>query len=159
MRTIERIARELPFGVKWGYMRNRALKIAVLLVTAGALLGVQGKSEGKGKSKDKEDSFAGRSQAGGQVNMTLRFGSDERRLIREYFSPRLSQLPPGLQKKVARGGTLPPGWQKKVQAFPADLDRRLPPLPTGYRRVQSGPAVWLVNDAANLVVDILELVK
>lgn len=25
-------------------------------------------------------------------------------------------LPPGLQKKVAKGGALPPGWQKKVQA-------------------------------------------
>lgn len=24
-------------------------------------------------------------------------------------------LPPGLQKKVARGGQLPPGWQKRVQ--------------------------------------------
>lgn len=25
-----------------------------------------------------------------------------------------SKLPPGLQKKVARGGDLPPGWQKKL---------------------------------------------
>ena len=24
-------------------------------------------------------------------------------------------LPPGLQKKVARGGSLPPGWQKKIK--------------------------------------------
>ena len=24
------------------------------------------------------------------------------------------QLPPGLQKKLERGGTLPPGWQKKI---------------------------------------------
>ena len=24
-------------------------------------------------------------------------------------------LPPGLEKKVARGDTLPPGWQKKLQ--------------------------------------------
>ena len=26
-----------------------------------------------------------------------------------------SSLPPGLQKKVARGGELPPGWQKKLE--------------------------------------------
>ena len=25
------------------------------------------------------------------------------------------QLPPGLQKKLARGGSLPPGWQNKLQ--------------------------------------------
>lgn len=25
------------------------------------------------------------------------------------------ELPPGLQKKVERGGELPPGWQKKLQ--------------------------------------------
>lgn len=25
------------------------------------------------------------------------------------------QLPPGLQKKVEKGGELPPGWQKKVE--------------------------------------------
>lgn len=25
------------------------------------------------------------------------------------------QLPPGLQKKVERGGELPPGWQKKLR--------------------------------------------
>lgn len=24
-------------------------------------------------------------------------------------------LPPGLQKKIARGGELPPGWQKKIE--------------------------------------------
>ncbi|MDH5433271.1 MAG: hypothetical protein OEY19_04950 [Gammaproteobacteria bacterium] len=28
--------------------------------------------------------------------------------------PKDKQLPPGLQKKVERGGQLPPGWQKKL---------------------------------------------
>ncbi|RRJ82738.1 hypothetical protein [Aestuariirhabdus litorea] len=38
-----------------------------------------------------------------------------------------SQLPPGLQKKVARGEPLPPGWQKKLNVggtLPADLYER-----------------------------------
>lgn len=41
-----------------------------------------------------------------------------------YRSEGRSGLPPGLAKKVARGGDLPPGWQKKVgvgQFFPDDL--------------------------------------
>jgi len=37
------------------------------------------------------------------------------------------RLPPGLQKKLERGGELPPGWQKKVaegQVIDRDLYRR-----------------------------------
>lgn len=33
------------------------------------------------------------------------------------------QLPPGLQKKLARGGELPPGWEKKLRpGEPLDND-------------------------------------
>lgn len=41
-------------------------------------------------------------------------------------------LPPGLQKKLDRGGELPPGWQKKVAAgevLSEDLYERAQPLP------------------------------
>jgi hypothetical protein len=37
------------------------------------------------------------------------------------------RLPPGLQKKLDRGGELPPGWQKKIaegQVIDRDLYRR-----------------------------------
>jgi len=37
------------------------------------------------------------------------------------------RLPPGLQKKIERGGELPPGWQKKIaegQVIDRDLYRR-----------------------------------
>ena len=34
------------------------------------------------------------------------------------------QLPPGLEKKVERGGELPPGWQKKITVG-SILDRRV----------------------------------
>ena len=62
-------------------------------------------------------------------------------VIRTHYS-QPSNLPPGLQKKVARGGQLPPGWQKKMQPFPANVDRALLPLPTGYQRgVVDGHAV------------------
>ena len=34
--------------------------------------------------------------------------------VAEAKSDKEKSLPPGLQKKVARGGELPPGWQKKL---------------------------------------------
>lgn len=42
------------------------------------------------------------------VMLTFAFSSVEAKPDHE------KSLPPGLQKKVARGDTLPPGWQKKL---------------------------------------------
>lgn len=75
-------------------------------------------------------------------------------IIREYYAPRYRNLPPGLQKKVARGGQLPPGWQKKFEPFPVVLERRLQPLPPDYRRgVFDGHAV-IYNTRSNVMVDV-----
>jgi hypothetical protein len=41
-------------------------------------------------------------------------------------------LPPGLAKKVERGGSLPPGWQKKCvrgQTMPMEVFKHCEPLP------------------------------
>jgi hypothetical protein len=41
-------------------------------------------------------------------------------------------LPPGLAKKVERGGELPPGWQKKCvrgETMPRDVYKQCEPLP------------------------------
>lgn len=40
------------------------------------------------------------------------------------FAKKDKPLPPGLQKKMERGGELPPGWQKKL-AKGEILDRRV----------------------------------
>ena len=79
------------------------------------------------------------------------FTADERRIIQSYFQDRREHrypdgeydsgngnakkkksLPPGLQKKLARGGELPPGWQKKVargEVLDAQLYRQSRSLP------------------------------
>ena len=78
-------------------------------------------------------------------------------------------LPPGLQKKLARGGQLPPGWQKKVargevlegdlylasQGLPKDIIDLLPPGPnnTSIRRVED--RVVRVMDATGVILDVL----
>jgi hypothetical protein len=116
----------------------------------------QGNSKGKGKGKDKNPQQSGMTAA---VSANLRFGSEEARIISDYYRPRLQQLPPGLAKKLQRGGTLPPGWQKKVQLMPLELDGRLPRVPTGCRRVVSGKVALLINDATNTILDILDLTR
>ncbi len=80
-----------------------------------------------------------------------------RRVLEEYFGLSSSEvdlsfdrrhLPPGLQKKVARGGDLPPGWQMKLargDVFPPDLyakSTRLPRDWTGHGRSQEEE--WLL---------------
>ena len=62
-------------------------------------------------------------------------------------------LPPGIAKKVARGGSLPPGIAKRY--LPNDLLVQLPPRP-GYQWVVVGTDVLLIAVATGLVVDILD---
>lgn len=52
-------------------------------------------------------------------------------------------LPPGLQKKVARGGELPPGWQKKLtrgEVLPASVYEAGQPIPAAERQRWQLPA-------------------
>ena len=62
-------------------------------------------------------------------------------------------LPPGIQKKLARGGTLPPGIAK--QYLPDDLSRQLPPPPHGYERVIHGSDILLVEIDTGKIADIV----
>ena len=61
-------------------------------------------------------------------------------------------LPPGIAKKVARGGTLPPGIAKRY--LPNELLVQLPPRP-GCQWVIVDNDVVLIAAATGLVVDIL----
>ena len=78
-------------------------------------------------------------------------------VIREYYAPRYRNLPPGLQKKLARTGQLPPGWRKKMEPFPVAMERQLVALPNGYRRgVIDGHAV-IYNPRTQVIVDVAVL--
>jgi hypothetical protein len=61
-------------------------------------------------------------------------------------------LPPGIAKKVARGGTLPPGIAKRY--LPQDLLVQLPPRP-GCQWVVVDNDVVLIAAATGLIMDIL----
>ncbi|SRR6266478_6193848 len=88
------------------------------------------------------------------------FPAAQRTIILDYFasagdaaSSRGKPLPPGIAKKVARGGSLPPGIAKRF--LPQDLDRRLPPPPTGIERVIVGGDVLLVQISTGAILDMI----
>ncbi len=81
-------------------------------------------------------------------------------------------LPPGLRKKLERGGELPPGWQQKVargevleediylnhsRSLPAEILRRLPSSPDGTSIKQIDDRIVRVMDATRTVLDVFYL--
>lgn len=108
------------------------------------------------------------------------FKPEEQKVLREYYlqqyptenKPRKQkQLPPGLQKKLERGGQLPPGWQKKVARgevmppevykqstrVPQDVWVTLPPQPPGTTIVNVEGKVVRLMEATRTIIDVLDL--
>ncbi|NVK43969.1 MAG: hypothetical protein HWE39_22230 [Oceanospirillaceae bacterium] len=86
-------------------------------------------------------------------------------------SGKQKDLPPGLQKKVERGGSLPPGWRDKVirgEVLPGDLRRYAYPLPAsfydrmGYDRagvemLVLGDRVVRLAEGRGTVLDVIDI--
>jgi hypothetical protein len=84
------------------------------------------------------------------------FSDNDRNVLSGCLSGyNFESLPPGIQKKLARGGTLPPGQAKKLRAMPAGCTARLPRLPRGVDRIIFGDRVILL-DGNNRILDMLE---
>ena len=135
------------------------MKSLICLVVTGLFVGIapvyadQGRGNAKFKVARSVDKRA--SDVDIVVRASLVWAPREVQVIRTHYAAQKHSLPPGLQKKVARGGQLPPGWQKKMTPFPATVDRALLPLPTGYSRgVFEGHAV-IYNGGT--VVDIFAI--
>ena len=62
-------------------------------------------------------------------------------------------LPPGIAKKLERGGTMPPGIAK--QFLPDGLEKQLPPPPRGFERTIVGNDVLLVEIDTGKIADII----
>ena len=122
-------------------------------------------SQGKGKGHNKEDGDEGHGHGKGK-KAKHEFDADDREVITSYYSSRRSNLPPGLakrggnlppglEKQLQRNGTLPPGLQKRVQPCPVELERRLPPVETGYVRGVIGAHIVIYNRSTNVIVDVM----
>jgi len=99
-------------------------------------------------------------------NAVVIFQPDDRQVITEYFRntrnlpPGLAKrrgLPPGLEKQLRRNGQLPPGLEKRLTTFPYDLDRRLRPLPTTYRRGTIGDRAVIYDRETNTILDMINI--
>ena len=96
-------------------------------------------------------------RGGSRADVHIAFTPHDITLIRTHYESQYRNLPPGLQKKLARGGSLPPGWEKKLERFPASLERDLVVLPTGHARgVMDGHAV-IDNPITHAILDIVSL--
>ena len=151
-------------------------RIAILIIVALTItLPVQAKQK---KTKKHETPPA---VVENQVDVERKssFGPAERNLIRAHLlGPKHStsqqkhnNLPPGLQKKVARGKALPPGWQKKVapgktldyhvyrqgESLPEVLLRRLPPPTKDSEILQVEDKIIRLNSATRTVLDVFDL--
>jgi hypothetical protein len=94
------------------------------------------------------------------------FTDHDRRIIRDFFRGRYSnlppglakrggQLPPGLEKQLQRNHRLPPGLEKHVEPFPQELETRLPSLPDRTSRVVLGRRAMIVDDQ-NKILDMID---
>jgi hypothetical protein len=115
-----------------------------------------------------------------KLEVKMDISANEREVLKAYVrsynaaeghGQRPKDLPPGLAKKVARGGDLPPGWQKKcvrgeilpLEVFkhchplPREVSAKLPPAPQGTVLVAiEGKVVRLVK-ADHEILDVFDL--
>ena len=151
-------------------------RIAVLIVVALTItIPVQAKQKKMKEYKPSQEALE--KKVTGEQRAS--FGPAERNLIRAHLlglkhstsKQGDRELPPGLQKKIARGKTLPSGWQKKVMPgktldyhvyrqglkLPEVLLRRLPPPPIGSEILQVEDKIIRLISATRTILDVFDL--
>lgn len=144
--------------------RILAAVLVLLLAAAAPALADQGKNKNKNADKAKggkpevvttTDDATDRAT---KKVVDVLLGDEEKETIRNYYkknpeaSGKVKELPPGIRKKIARGGTMPPGIAKQV--LPDGLHRQLPQR-DGYDYNVVGSDVVLVDKATDVIVDVL----
>ena len=132
------------------------LVVAAVLIAAGsAFAGNKGKGNGNGKGNQPSgaEQILTRAVVNGLITAA------ERAIIGDYLDANRGQfagaqaLPPGIARKVARGGALPPGIAKKT--LPSGLLDQLPSRPGQEWRVV-GTDLLIVEIATGVIVDVLK---
>ena len=133
------------------------LLIAMMGISSAGIASALAQGNGKGNSHGKSNQPS-QTLNSGQVSVSAFITAGERQTILGYFQQHptvyagAEPLPPGIAKKIARGGTMPPGIAKRY--FPGELIGLLPPRP-GQQWLVVGTDVLLVQAATNLILDIL----
>jgi hypothetical protein len=136
-----------------------------------------GADSDKKANGDDSDKGPAKAKAEGSKNKSkdLKFSEKDREVLEGWQKGNASwkkskkRLPPGLQKKVDRGGELPPGWKKKLEvgtvlepevddaavSLPDEILSRLPDIPEDTEIVQIGDEIVRVVESTREIVDIL----
>lgn len=141
--------------------RILAAALALSLAAVAPALADNGKAKGKGNGNPGKPNDGVTTEeivegvTAGVIGAVL--SDDERRIINRYFGEhpdavKVKELPPGIRKKLARGGAMPPGIAK--QALPDGLHRQLPPRDGQHYEI-IGTDVVLVETATRVIVDVL----
>ena len=157
-------------------MRTQLL-LGVLIDISIAVLPTVAKDKKPGKEKPGAETPA--PPPGPGVKTEFVFTTQERQVIQTFVAghsappgkgKRAKPLPPGLAKKVARGGKLPPGWEKKVavgvimapevykecKPLPPELVVKLPPSPAGTITVAVQGKVARLLGATLEILDVFD---
>ena len=138
-------------------MKSLMCLMAAGLILSGTAYSAERMDDGQKGKKHAKSQRVVEDNRGNSVAVHVVFLPREVSVIREHYAPRYRNLPPGLQKKLARTGQLPPGWRKKMEPFPVAMERQLVALPNGYRRgVIDGHAV-IYNPRTQVIVDLAVL--
>lgn len=143
---------------------------AVLALMAGGASADKPGWAGGGKDKDGKERHEEKERNGDRHGgaAVIAFGSDDRRIVSEYYGARArkGKCPPGLAKK--HNGCQPPGqakkWQKgqplakdiKYYELPKELRVRLPVPPPDHRYVQIAGDILMIAVGTGMVVDAIE---
>jgi len=137
----------------------RKIVCTVVAVSLGLAGLAAGQGNGAGHSKDQIHKEGQNYSQAGTLSLIT---SAERLIILGYIQNHqgnpppafagMKPLPPGIAKKIARGGTMPPGIAK--QYFPSDLLGQLPPR-LGQQWLVIGTDVLLIDAATQIILDIL----
>jgi len=142
-----------------------------------------GKSGNRASAKEKPTANETLKIASGKeplIGAKVVITADERQVIQNYVKSvsvparpgkKAKGLPPGLAKKVDRGGELPPGWQKKCvrgeimsedvykacHPLPKEVVIKLPPPPAGTILVTVNGKVVRLAKATLEILDVFDV--
>lgn len=141
---------------------------------AGWLERILGFGKDRADKDEKPEKEAARSDKA-KAEKDRGFSTKERAVLKDWqrgeggWKKSGKRLPPGLQKKVARGGELPPGWKKKLavgdkvpeeyeseaKSLPEEILKRLPETPEGTEIIRIGDEIIRVVENTREIIDIL----
>lgn len=128
-----------------------AVVVAMLLTVVGNFAFAQGRGHGRKHARNEKRA----NTRGNNADVRFVFSSQDREVLSGWYRDHENNLPPGLAKRdrlppglarqLRERGTLPPGLQKKIEPLPVELERRLPPPPSGCSRVIIGGNIVLMD--------------